>query len=170
MKRKGKERDLAMKKGGSKAAKAKGRAAAANTTKWREESQDAREALDAGLRSEAGSPDADMFEAIPRMQQNLAEFWRKHSQDFTDYWTRLPDAEKRGFLLASSPYMTEGPYVEPPPPYLTFAVRCVLTSFVCCVRARACACVCVCMRACVCVCVMCGVVWRAAAGGSRRTC
>jgi hypothetical protein len=79
----------------------------ANKTKWREESQEAREALDSGAQSFGGSPDGTMFSAIPRLQLNLREFWRKHKQDFSDYWTRLPDAEKRGFLLASSPYMTE---------------------------------------------------------------
>jgi hypothetical protein len=94
-----------MKGGGKRAAQVK--AAAANKTKWREESQEAREALDSGAQSFGGSPDGTMFSAIPRLQLNLREFWRKHKQDFSDYWTRLPDAEKRGFLLASSPYMTE---------------------------------------------------------------
>lgn len=100
-----------MKGGGKRAAQVK--AAAANKMKWREESQEAREALDAGAQSFGGSPDGTMFSAIPRLQLNLREFWRKHKQDFSDYWTRLPDAEKRGFLLASSPYMTEAGGLQP---------------------------------------------------------
>lgn len=108
-----------MKGGGKRAAQVK--AAAANKTKWREESQEAREALDAGAQSFGGSPDGTMFSAIPRLQLNLREFWRKHKQDFSDYWTRLPDAEKRGFLLASSPYMTEAYALQLPhhPPHVT---------------------------------------------------
>jgi hypothetical protein len=104
-----------MKGGGKRAAQVK--AAAANKTKWREESQEAREALDAGAESFGGSPDGTMFSAIPRLQLNLREFWRKHKQDFSDYWTRLPDAEKRGFLLASSPYMTEAYALQLPHPH-----------------------------------------------------
>lgn len=98
-----------MKGGGKKrSGKAKAKAAAADKTKWQEESKETKEAIDTGLGCDSAWPDDSIYTAIPRMQHNLSEFWQKHGRDFSYYWTRLPDEEKRGFILAGNPYMKEG--------------------------------------------------------------
>jgi hypothetical protein len=98
-----------MKGGGKKrSGKAKAKAAAADKTKWQEESKETKEAIDTGAGCDSAWPDDSIYTAIPRMQHNLSEFWRKHGRDFSYYWTRLPDEEKRGFILAGNPYMKEG--------------------------------------------------------------
>jgi len=96
-----------MKGGGKKRSeKAKAKAAAADKTKWQEESKETKEAIDTGAGCDSAWPDDSIYTAIP--QHNLSEFWRKHGRDFSYYWTRLPDEEKRGFILAGNPYMKEG--------------------------------------------------------------